>query len=187
MNPNPVAPAAPAKSNKTVLIIGLVIGGFFMCCICSGVLAAVAIPNFIKFQARAKQSECKTNLRALYLAQVSHRDEEGDFADTAADLNFTTSGTTRYTYFGGPELIVGPSSLEESAIAEEELPPLAGERLPGVEGECSNECSIVIACAGNLDTDAQLDVWSISSAPREHDGKTIAAGELFHEADDVTQ
>ncbi|HEX9605302.1 MAG TPA: prepilin-type N-terminal cleavage/methylation domain-containing protein, partial [Myxococcales bacterium] len=29
-----------------------------------GILAAIAIPNFIKFQARSKQSEAKANLKA---------------------------------------------------------------------------------------------------------------------------
>ena len=30
-----------------------------------GILAAIAIPNFIKFQARSKQSEAKANLNGL--------------------------------------------------------------------------------------------------------------------------
>ena len=30
-----------------------------------GILAAIAIPNFIKFQAKSKQSEAKTNLKAI--------------------------------------------------------------------------------------------------------------------------
>ncbi len=32
----------------------------------SGLLASIAIPNFIKFQARSKQSEAKANLKAIY-------------------------------------------------------------------------------------------------------------------------
>ena len=34
-----------------------------------GILAAIAIPNFIKFQARSKQSEAKANLKAIFTAQ----------------------------------------------------------------------------------------------------------------------
>ena len=34
-----------------------------------GILAAIAIPNFIKFQARSKQGEAKTNLKSLFTAQ----------------------------------------------------------------------------------------------------------------------
>src|ERR1700690_2898460 len=34
-----------------------------------GILAAIAIPNFIKFQARSKQSECKTYLKSAFTAE----------------------------------------------------------------------------------------------------------------------
>jgi prepilin-type N-terminal cleavage/methylation domain-containing protein len=34
-----------------------------------GILAAIAIPNFIKFQARSKQSEAKANLKAMFTAE----------------------------------------------------------------------------------------------------------------------
>jgi type II secretory pathway pseudopilin PulG len=40
-----------------------------------GILAAIAVPNFIKFQCRSKQSEAKGNLKALYGSQESTRAE----------------------------------------------------------------------------------------------------------------
>jgi len=40
-----------------------------------GILAAIAIPNFVKFQCRSKQSEAKGNLKALYTAEESYRAE----------------------------------------------------------------------------------------------------------------
>jgi type IV pilus assembly protein PilA len=42
-----------------------------------GILAAIAIPNFVKFQCRSKQSEAKGNLKAMYVSQESYR-AEGD-------------------------------------------------------------------------------------------------------------
>jgi len=44
-----------------------------------GILAAIAIPNFVKFQCRSKQSEAKTNLKALYVAQESYRAENDTY------------------------------------------------------------------------------------------------------------
>ncbi len=41
-----------------------------------GILAAIAIPNFVKFQCRSKQSEAKTNLKALYVAEESYYAEQ---------------------------------------------------------------------------------------------------------------
>jgi type II secretory pathway pseudopilin PulG len=169
-----------------VLIIALVVGGLLVFCMCSGIAAAIAIPNFIRFHARAKQAECKTNLKALYVAQQSYFAEKNDFADDATDVGFAPAGKTRYTYFGGPDLVIEADSPESKPVEEADLPPLASESLPGVEGECP-DCTFTAACAGNIDTDDTLDVWSISSGAREHQGQTIAPGELFHDVDDLSE
>jgi type IV pilus assembly protein PilA len=34
-----------------------------------GILAAIAIPNFIRFQARSKQAEAKTNMKAIFTGE----------------------------------------------------------------------------------------------------------------------
>jgi len=49
-----------------------------------GILAAIAIPNFMKFQAKAKQSEAKTNLGAIYVAQVAYFSNTNTYANTIA-------------------------------------------------------------------------------------------------------
>ena len=36
-----------------------------------GILAAIAIPNFLKFQAKSKTSEAKTNLGAIFAGDVA--------------------------------------------------------------------------------------------------------------------
>src|SRR5689334_2957683 len=41
-----------------------------------GILAAIAIPNFIKFQAQSKQSEAKANLKAIFTAQKAFFQEK---------------------------------------------------------------------------------------------------------------
>ena len=44
-----------------------------------GILAAIAIPNFVKFQCRSKQSEAKGNLKSLYVAEESYRAEYDEY------------------------------------------------------------------------------------------------------------
>ena len=51
-----------------------------------GILAAIAIPNFLKFQARSKQSEAKTNLKGIFTAEKSWFGEKDTYA------SFTTAG-----------------------------------------------------------------------------------------------
>ncbi len=138
----------------------------------------------MKFKNGAKQAECKMQLKQLYLAQSAHFAKTGDYADTADELGFTTTGPTQYTYFAGPELVIAPTSPDgATAIDESQLPPFDDELLPGVTGECP-DCTFFAACAGDLDLDAELDVWSISSAERTHEGTRVAPGELLHDAND---
>jgi type IV pilus assembly protein PilA len=75
-----------------------------------GILAAIAIPNFVKFQCRSKQSESKGNLKALYVSEESYRAEadtykslsainNGNFTTATNTIGFTPKGTKlRYIY-----------------------------------------------------------------------------------------
>ena len=62
-----------------------------------GILAMIAIPNFIKFQCRAKQSEAKSNLKALFQAQKSFMSEHDEYASLAR-VGFAPEPGNRYTY-----------------------------------------------------------------------------------------
>jgi type IV pilus assembly protein PilA len=59
-----------------------------------GILAAIAIPNFVRFQLRAKSSEGKTNIAAIRTSEESYFAEFGQYvpADTSpAALNTPSS------------------------------------------------------------------------------------------------
>jgi type IV pilus assembly protein PilA len=62
-----------------------------------GILAMIAIPNFTKFQCKAKQSEAKTNLKAIFTSQRSEHAEDGDY-NTLAEIGFAPEPGNRYTY-----------------------------------------------------------------------------------------
>ena len=73
-----------------------------------GILAAIAIPNFVKFQCRSKQSEAKGNMKAMYVAEESYRAEFDTYVSCTTaqcapgatnDLGFSPKGTkVRYVY-----------------------------------------------------------------------------------------
>jgi len=77
-----------------------------------GILAAIAIPNFLKFQAKSKQSEAKSNLAAIFTGQTSYFGEFNNYSNFTA-INWSPSGTPRYRYtlggWGAPDnaLIIG--------------------------------------------------------------------------------
>lgn len=71
----------------------------------SACLAAVAVPNYLKFAAKAKQAEAKNVLPAMYAVQIAFRAETGSFTYCLEQLGFETEpGAKRYYgagYFQG--------------------------------------------------------------------------------------
>ena len=66
-----------------------------------GILAAVAIPNYQKYQARARQSEAKVMLASAYTALQSFFAEVGTYTFCLRQIGFETSaGSKRYYSVG---------------------------------------------------------------------------------------
>ncbi|WP_164009968.1 prepilin-type N-terminal cleavage/methylation domain-containing protein [Pyxidicoccus trucidator] len=63
-----------------------------------GILAAIAIPNFIKFQARSKQGEAKSNLKGLFTSQKSYFQEKDRYSALAGAIGFAPERGNRYAY-----------------------------------------------------------------------------------------
>src|SRR5256885_13684030 len=76
------------------------------------ILAAIAIPNFVKFQCRSKQSEAKGNMKAMYVAEESYRSEFDTYLSCPSancsgtgtnDIGFAPKGAKiRYSYQAPP-------------------------------------------------------------------------------------
>jgi len=63
-----------------------------------GILAAIAIPNFVRFQARSKQSEAKTNLKAIFTGQKARYAERDSYSASLGDIGFSPERGNRYQY-----------------------------------------------------------------------------------------
>ena len=63
-----------------------------------GLLAVLAIPNFIRFQARSKQGEVKLNLKALATAEQSYYQEKGAYTECLRKVGFSPERGNRYHY-----------------------------------------------------------------------------------------
>lgn len=61
-----------------------------------GLLAAIAVPMYSKFQARARQSEAKANLSAIFSAEASFATEWGGYADSFVDIGYAPTGKVIY-------------------------------------------------------------------------------------------
>jgi type IV pilus assembly protein PilA len=181
----------PTQKGKGLAIAAIVVSGLFLFCV--PIQAAIAIPNFIKFQARSKQSECKAYLKSAFVAQQLFHSENEAFSEEVEALGFTTQPTNRYAYFfsGGEPKFTGeganaaaPGRPERTDVFTAWQKVQEAGVTPGVEGQCP-ECQATVACATNLDSDAAYDVWSVSTGERTlPSGEHVPAGELFHHVDD---
>jgi type IV pilus assembly protein PilA len=63
-----------------------------------GILAAVAVPNFQRFQAKAKQSEAKSDLSALYSGQKAFFAEWNQYTSDLHGSGYVPQGAINYIH-----------------------------------------------------------------------------------------
>lgn len=88
------------------------------------ITAAIAIPNFVRFGCRSKQSEAKVTLKALHASELRHQSEKGAFTADLAAMSFAPGGVTvRYDY---RVVKADAASYQAEAVARE--PALSGDK-----------------------------------------------------------
>ncbi len=157
-----------------------------------GILAAIAIPNFIKFQARSKQGEAKANLKGWFTTERSFIQEKDRYSEDLAEIGYAPERGNRYAYrFGaagtwlargapGTSAITGDTNIEVDTfkfvgtVAQPAAAAIAGAWTgagtdpsnPGLSGgapPCPG-CNIDGNAAGQVDNDATgIDTWYIGT------------------------
>src|SRR5262245_22895865 len=67
-----------------------------------GILAAIAVPNFLSYQAKSRQSEVKLHLGAIATAAIVYNAEVIPMTyvvTSIGQLGYAVTGTPRYTYW----------------------------------------------------------------------------------------
>ena len=176
-----------------------------------GILAAIAIPNFIRFQARSKQSEAKANLKAMFTSEKSYYQEKDKFTPLVGECGYQPERGNRYAYYVGP---VAGTMQNRTAASTTSIPATdvgiqvdtfkftaaalspavdqftsatagnATVATSGVAGTCPL-CEWGGYAIGNIDTDTTLDEWSVTTQSRITAGGNTSAGEAFNELNDV--
>jgi type IV pilus assembly protein PilA len=171
-----------------------------------GILAAIAIPNFIKFQARSKQSEAKANLKAMFTAEKAFFQEKDRFSSFVGEVGFAPERNNRYAYFmvgSGEQFdnrvgVAASTSTTASAIEVDVFKSYNNATNPGATPGCGGATGVTSTtftgtASGNIDTDATFDQWSISTDSRSggtscDQGTTnIASGEPANDVNDVNR
>jgi type IV pilus assembly protein PilA len=119
-----------------------------------GIMAAIAIPNFMKFQDRSKQSEARAHLKAAFTGQRVYLQEKDRWGRTFEEIGFSPEPGRRYTYCMGKQCL--PCDREGCKVSP---PPSPCQGLTSV-GKGPQE-GFSICAYGNLDSDDTWDVWVI--------------------------
>ncbi len=156
-----------------------------------GILAAIAIPSFAKFQARSKQGEVKANLKSLFTAQRSYYQEKDKYIELINATVSTDSNITVDTFkYQGAATNPAAAGLGGIAYAQN------GQADPGNPGVTAGNvcplCSFQGQATGNIDSDPTIDTWFISSKDASVLGScgntdtAAPAGTPFNTNNDVT-
>jgi type IV pilus assembly protein PilA len=179
----------PEEVGGRSVAISAVVVGLAGSLVVAGLFALV---NFGNFHELPKNRECKGNLKEAYRAEQAWFSAHHSYELHPGLVGFIPERGNRYLYLfdgaarpGGNDTSIGvdvlhfPSASNEALAAA--LPADLRERL-GVSGTCP-DCSLTLACVGNVDEDPSPDIWSISSAARPG----APAGVLKHDFDDLTE
>ncbi len=121
-----------------------------------GILAAIAIPNFLKFQAKARQSEAKTSLAAIFTAQTAYYAEYSTMAGSFTEANWEPAGTSKYA-FAMWDSTEGSTDAILVAAAQGIDGPACNAALPAGQVIEFTACA-----AGNVDNDPDTDRWMVN-------------------------
>jgi type IV pilus assembly protein PilA len=116
-----------------------------------GILAAIAIPNFIKFQARSKTAEARNALKGVYDAQRSYYQNSDTYSNgfvgvaaAGTGCGYTPERGNRYAY----SLAAAPANWQPRSLPSTPNPP-AGIVYDGIQGDIF-KFPIEFAAGGNV-------------------------------------
>ena len=173
------------------------------------ILSALAVPSFLQLEARAKQAEVKTNLRALYTTEKAYYQEQNTYSQYVGQIGFAIERSNRYQYnLNGTGSVnsdnrtgtANYTALTADAIMIDTFRfPSSYLEAPMSAFKCGQNPNVVTGgfgsflggAQGNIDGDYTTDQWSISSLGRVTAGcdaaANVPAGEPANDQNDVNQ
>jgi prepilin-type N-terminal cleavage/methylation domain-containing protein len=109
-----------------------------------GILAALAIPRFMRSTTKSKQSEAKQLLKQIYTMQHAYRQEFNAYC-----LNGVSANAAAPTAFARIGVDIGLSARYTYAM---------------VSAQNTFTCTATATGASDLDDDATADIWTINDA-----------------------
>jgi len=120
-----------------------------------GILAAVAIPNFLRYQAKSKQSEARVMLSGLYTSQIAFFAEQNGYGTWTM-----AAGVVTDTH------LIGFAPASTPKYYQDVTCTACGGGGPTVNGSATNT-SFTNQATSNIDSDVTIDTWTVADTNRE--------------------
>ncbi|MFO8058317.1 MAG: prepilin-type N-terminal cleavage/methylation domain-containing protein [bacterium] len=136
-----------------------------------GILAALAIPDFMKMLAKSKQSEAKTNLGSIFNLMTAYHGEHSTYADTFNLIGFAPEGENLYTY----RLSAAATDCTPDQLSTENCSQIQTHESKGNNNQCDassqnagpadvTQTTFVCFACGNVDNDDFIDIWTVDES-----------------------
>ncbi len=146
-----------------------------------GILAAIAIPNFLRYQAKSRQSEARTNLGGIFVAETSFFGEQTRYG-SFGEVGFNLAGVSNRYNYGGPTTggsggnsaactPQSPTNMMSAAgdciaagvgVQEGDPGPGPSGAAVGSQTAAAGSPGFTAAAWANLDNDASRDRWYVN-------------------------
>jgi len=137
-----------------------------------GILASISIPNFLRYQARSRQAEARTNLGAIYVTEIAYFGESGRYG-SFDEIGYGLAGAAnRYTYRSPA---TGGAAGSTNADYIDRLPAGMAGNTPensvvasgGAVGGAGLAAAFTATATGNIDGDPTADEWHVNDRKRD--------------------
>jgi type IV pilus assembly protein PilA len=152
------------------------------------VLSSVAIPNFMKFQARAKQTEARINLKAAYIAAKAKYAQIGQYstyylfsAPAGGVLSaYRPENNNVYSYIGNSRNTTNDfypcSTAKCNGLATTTKAGTTTSSCATPSAVASTATTFVFKAIANIDVDPYIDLWSVDSSNNIVNSSIATAG-----------
>ncbi len=112
-----------------------------------GTAASLAVPRYMKDMKAERQAECPRELNKIVAAQQAFFQAHQRYSANLADLDWKPPAKAVYLY-----------GFHNGSVSKTDNPELSADKLPKTTLSPQH---FIIGCIGNLDTDPELDIFTI--------------------------
>lgn len=136
-----------------------------------GVLSAIAVPNFKKYQAKAKQSEAKIQLASVYSTEIAAQADYDAFGTCLADLGYDINPRGYYTVGFAAAVVAGVTARGGTCASSHTISPTTTLKAAAASAPttltgftvAADYATFTAGATGNISA-ALTDTWSITQA-----------------------